>query len=138
MSEELAKAAQDFQAHVTKQAGKWDGPWIDTDTHYVQVWVAFENYGRVHHVTGELNQAEKVLQKARQHFIGEQQTLAEQGILIRDIGDIYVDGLKGGRNKMVLDFSVRAQGQWTDEQQEAVGEALRLSRAGINGYKKAP
>ncbi len=85
-------------------------------------------------VTGDLTAVEKVLMKWRDHFISVRGDLADQGILVRDIGDPIVDGVTGGRNKMIMDLSIRAQGQWTQEQQDAIVDALGTKY--VRGFKK--
>jgi len=110
-----------------KQAGKYNGPWRWIDEYIAQVWLSFESYGRVHQVTNDLHQAERLLQKIREVLIDAQSELGEQGIFLRDIGDIYVDGISGGRNLMKLSFYAKAQGKWTEEQQDILAEVLKAT-----------
>ena len=109
--------------------------WLDEYT--VIVWVAFANYGRVHHVTGDIKTYEGLLGKVRQKVVTAfQGPLAEQGVLYRDGGDIFIDDLKEHRAG-VMYFSVRASGKWTEEQQDAITDSGALSSY-IYGFKPMP
>jgi len=104
--------------------------------HSLVMWVAFPNFGRVHHVTGQLATWEKALNRAKAHaltaFQGE---LATQGIRYRDVTDIFVDGLKKPRlSVMYLVF--KAQGSWTLEQMDEI--AARAANQYIDGFKPLP
>ena len=120
MSTLTARVAARFQ----KRADSFDGPNVWGDDHYIQVWIGMDSYGRVHHVVGDLEGADKLLHKHRQILVHAQQELAAKGVLFRDIGDTYVDGLKGGRNRMMLSFTVTPQGGWGPEGMDAVLEYL--------------
>jgi hypothetical protein len=95
----------------TKTAGGSMWPSVDPTPHYVAVWIELDSYGRVHHVTGDLKQAEKNLEKPRSAIVAAQQELGKTG-LHYSIGDIIVDGSSNtGRNKMVVYFSITPVGQ---------------------------
>lgn len=114
---------------TTKLAAAW-GPTIkqagvavdrvnaDIDQHGVIVWVAFTNYGRVHHVNKAIADAEKMLDRSRDHLLKAFQTrLSAEDY--NDFGDIVIDDLKEHR-KGLMYFRVRADGRWDDEQQSHV------------------
>ena len=107
-------------AYRFKNAAKFDGPHLWVSEYLAQIWMTMDSYGRVHHVTGDLNEAEKLLERFRRTAIQGQRDLAEKGGLVRDVGDIYIDGLPGGRNRMILSFSFTAQGKWDDDVQDAI------------------
>lgn len=99
------------------------GPFGFIDETYVYIWLELDTYGRVHHVTGDLNQAEKNLQKVKDQLLA---TLREKKINY-DWGDIYVDGLPGGRNRMTVHFYFNARPEkWTPEEQETIKDGLKL------------
>lgn len=103
-----------------KEAAGYDGPYVWIEDNYLQVWISMDSYGRVHHVTSDLVGAEKILEKHRQKLASARRDLSSQGIYVRDVGDIYVDGLSGGRNRMIVNFTLRAEGTWDSDQQDAV------------------
>lgn len=134
MRDDLVEAARAFQAATTKTAS-WDGPYAWMDDKMLRVWLVMESYGRVHHVTGDLTQAEKVLDKARSKLVAAQSWLGQEHFVYMDIGDIYVDGLKGGRNRMIMEFYARLNlAKGSEEEQDAVAEALGHSVT----WKNAP
>lgn len=70
----------------------------------------FESYGRVHHVTGDLISIEKVLLVIRDAIIKLIWETKDKTITYPEFNDVIVDGVKGGRNKMMIYFSVSARG----------------------------
>jgi hypothetical protein len=114
------------------QAGNygWDGPYLYLTPDYAIYWMDLgELYGRVHHITEDLVKAEARMDLIQRHVLG---TLHPLGIHI-DPGEIIVDGL-GGRNHMVIRYSVGSSGGPWDENK--VGDALGLKYA--KDYKKPP
>jgi hypothetical protein len=110
-----------------------EGPFADINADYASVWVALDSYGRVHHVTGDLVEAERLLLKIQRTF---EDALHALNFPFRP-GEVYVDGLPGGRNRMVVSFTVGAMGgRWNDETQDKVTTALK--GFGIRGYKPLP
>ena len=106
------------------------GPFADINQDFASIWIELDSYGRVHHVTGDLVQAERLLQKIRAHFL---EKLHEAEIPI-NVGEIVVDGLPGGRNRMIVSFYFSPINRPWDE--DAVTTAL--GGFGIRDYKPLP
>lgn len=116
-----------------REASGHDGPWMDLTEEHLIVWTTKEMYGRVHHVTGDLNEIEKLLTKARQF---QMDALRDLNMMFTP-GEVVVDGMKGGRNKMVVYYSIRASGgKWTEEQQEALLKVIGTKYT--RGFKDLP
>lgn len=77
---------------------------------YLQVYSIFESYGRVHHVTGDLTDIEKRLLKLRDALLSLFQSNKDNGIVYPNWNDVIVDGVSGGRNKMIVYFMVGMPG----------------------------
>ena len=77
---------------------------------YLMVYSIFESYGRVHHVTGDLISIEKVLLVIREAIMHLFQETKDKTVTYPEFNDVIVDGVKGGRNKMMVYFSVSASG----------------------------
>lgn len=78
--------------------------------HYIQVYSVFESYGRVHHVTGDLNEIEGKLIKIRGELLDLYRASKDKAIVYPDVGEVIVDGVPGGRNKMIVYFTLGMQG----------------------------
>lgn len=119
-------------------AGDWDGPWMDMNGYGITVWSARELYGRIHHVVGPLQATEKLFQTIRTYHLKalHDPAMGAMGIWVEP-SEIVVDGMKGGRNKMVVSYSLRAhRGPWTEDQQSAI---LRvIGTRFMRGFKDIP
>jgi hypothetical protein len=125
--------SQDTLRWKTAVTGNLEGPFADINEHYAAVWVAMDSYGRVFHVTNDLGDAEKRLDGIRTHFRDALHALR----MPVKINDIYVDGLPGGRNRMVMSFYFApVGGVWSTTDQEIVTNAL--NGHGIRDYKPLP
>lgn len=82
---------------------------------YVQVYSIFESYGRVLHVTQDLMEVEDRLLKIREAILKLFQ--GNKNLTYPDIGEVVVDGVPGGRNKMIVNFTIGmyGPGSFTDE-----------------------
>lgn len=110
-----------------------EGPFADITADYAAVWVALDSYGRVHHVTGDLVECERRLLKIKEHF---RTALHDLGLAFRE-SEVYVDGLPGGRNRMVVSFTMGAMVErWDDATQDMITTAL--NGRGIRDYKALP
>lgn len=119
--------------HRTAASSNMEGPFADINSDYAAVWVALDSYGRVHHVTGDLVQAEKLLFKIKLNF---REALDAIFLPVRG-SEIIVDGLPGGRNRMMVYVSFSAMGgRWDDATQAKVTTAL--NGFGIRDYKAMP
>lgn len=88
-----------------------DGPYVTLDPNYLLVWVGLDSYGRVHHVTGDLVAAEKLLEKYRRPAINSQKDLQGSHDLRYNISEVTVQGSKGsGRIPMVVEFHLSPVG----------------------------
>jgi hypothetical protein len=122
----------------TVTASTMDGPWAQLDEHGLIVWASKEMYGRVHHITGDLNEMEKLFLKIQQHH---RDVLQSKAVLDQDVflssSEVIVDGLKGGRNNMVMYYMMRAvKGPWSEEQQKVITGAMTMKF--IRGFKDFP
>lgn len=108
------------------------GPYADITADHATVWFEMDSYGRVQHVTSDLQSAEKDLlarqQKARD-------SLHQQKFVFKD-GEVYVDGLSGGRNRMMVYFTFGRYGNdpWDQAAQDRVTEAIGR----VLDYKSQP
>lgn len=119
--------------HRSAASNNMEGPFADINADYASVWVAMDSYGRVHHVTGDLVTAEKLLLKIQAKF---HEALHSLKFPFRP-SEVYVDGLPGGRNRVVMSFTVGALGgRWDEATQETVTTAL--NGFGIRDYKPLP
>lgn len=110
-----------------------EGPFADINEHYAAVWVAMDSYGRVHHLINDITDAEKLLDTIRAHF---RDWLNKLRIPFKPV-DIYVDGLPGGRNRMVMSFYFAPiGGTWSESDQDMVITAL--NGFGISDYRPMP
>ena len=93
----------------------------------VHLWVTFGAFGRVHQITGDLKRWEKNIMRSREHLLKAFSGLQDQGVLYRNFGEVYVEDVK--EHRVVLMYcTIKAQGQWTEEQQDAI------TSAGLNQY----
>jgi len=120
--------AKDWKTREAQQrvgSGQHDGLYAEVDQYGIQVWTTVTGYGRIHHLTGSLVSAEKALQALQNVVVNARPDLLDQGISFRDMGEIYVDSRNTpSKEKLVVNWYARAQGQWTDEQQDAVAELM--------------
>jgi len=125
--------ALDAAKQITAASPNLEGPYADINADYAQVWVQMDSYGRIHHVTGDLVDAEKRLEGIRSRF---RDALHKMEIPFKD-GEIIVDGLPGGRNRMSVSFYFAPYGgRWDNAMQDQVTEAL--NGYGIRDYKAMP
>lgn len=116
-----------------REASGQDGPWMDLTEEHLIVWTTKEMYGRVHHITKDLEDIEKLLLKARMFQLDAMREL-KMGV---NPGEVVVDGMKEGRNKMVVYYSLRATGgKWTEEQQSALLKVIGTKFT--RGFKDLP
>lgn len=115
-----------------REASGHDGPWMDLTEEHLIVWTTKEMYGRVHHVTGDLESIEKLLLTARTFHLDALRDLKME----YRAGEVVVDGMKGGRNKMVVYYGLYAIGKWTEEQQEALLKVIGTKYT--RGFKDLP
>ena len=115
MRDDLIKAARELKA--TTKTSSSEGPFAWTDGRMVRVWIILDSYGRVHHVTGDLVLTEKMLAKLRMKLTGV------EGAYF-DVGDVYVDGLPGGRNRMLVEFYATLKSPASEGIEDAVATAL--------------
>lgn len=119
--------------HRVAASPNMEGPFADINADHASVWVAMDSYGRIHHVTGDLVEAERLLLKIQSKFAD---ALHAIGFPFRP-SEVYVDGLPGGRNRMIVSFTVGALGgRWDDVAQDSVTKAL--NGFGIRDYKPLP
>lgn len=117
----------------TKTASDIDGPYLFVNQQGVFTWCEVEAYGRVHHVTGSIEDATRVSAKTqtqlRAILSANYDALAAQGIYYDHHADIIVDGTPGGRNRMCFYTWYRAEGgQWDASQQRVVSELVATMR----------
>lgn len=96
VSSQLRQAAR-RQATQTRQAayGTFPKPYADISEHSLVVWTSFANFGRVHDVTGNLQRAQKLLDKISSHVVEtlkKNETPADQSR-----ADVYIEDAKEHR-----------------------------------------
>ena len=127
MSHELIEAAREFQAATTKTADI-QGPFGWMGDVGVQIWVEMDSYGRVHHVVGDLKKAEKLVEKYRSALVDAQRDLGELGVIF-NTSDVIIDGMPGGRNRMIAYiFFGRRGDKWSEEAMDAISDAIGMIR----------
>ena len=81
----------------------WDGLFLWQEDTYITVWASMDSYGRVHHVTKDIREAEQRLEASRKRYLD---AFIASGIRY-DLGEITIDGVKGsGRNPMMMYYTV--------------------------------
>ena len=125
----------EWKVQAQQKVASWDGKvyfWVDP--RYVILWTSGEFYGRVHHITGDLEQIEKVLQKAKFALLDG----FRDNKITCDPSDIIVDGLPGGRNKMLVYCMTGSYREpWTPQEIATITEFTdKLSM--VSGSKKSP
>jgi hypothetical protein len=69
--------------------GTFPKPYADINEHALVIWVSFANFGRVHHVTGNIQAADKLLGKISSHAVD---TLKKNGTPPdQSRADVYIE-----------------------------------------------
>lgn len=103
-------------ARFHKQAS-WQGPFVSVGDRIVTVWVDGEFFGRVHHITGDLQQIERLLLTIKDKLLTSLHNLDQQV----SPSDVYVNGLPGGNNRMLIEFYISKKGDaWSQDEMDAI------------------
>lgn len=101
--------------------------WIDENS--LVIWVTFANFGRVHHVTGNLKAVEKLLDKIASHAA---ETLKNNGTPPeRSSDDVHIDDSKDKRTSIAY-IHFRPLKDKFDPQKSIAGMKM------IAGFQKPP
>jgi hypothetical protein len=130
ISSQLRQAAR-RQVEQTRQAayGTFPKPYADIHENMLSVWVTFANFGRVHHVTGYMQKAEKLLDKISPHVV---ETLKKNGTPAdQNRAEVYIEDIDEPRVSMAYIF-FRPLKKKFDPQKSVAG--LKM----IAGFKPLP
>lgn len=134
-AERISKLAADVQSLEGLFKGKTAGsygtdpmPYADLNPHQFTVWVTFARFGRTHHVTGNINRLEKLLEKIQSKI---QANLKNMGIQTEGFDDVTVQDSNQKRSS-VISFTIKPM-RGTTFTDDAASAAW-----GIAGWKAAP
>jgi len=125
ISEQLRQATKSIKAGY----GTFPKPYADIDENSLVIWVTFANFGRVHHVTNNLRDVEKLLDKLSLHAVA---VLKNNGTPPdQSRADVYIDDIAEKRVSIgYIHFRP------LKDKFDPSGSIARMK--GIAGFKKMP